>query len=274
MGLPALAFLEQLDEPLTTILKKFSAALNTFLKQEHKGDGTHSDVTADSITVTTLTAENETVTAMTVTGDLQVSGNVGVTGAVASGSIVTQTVLAQTSVTTPSIVGSGGQVAVTGSMLVSSFAAVTGAVSSGTTLTAGTTISERGRTTPVGEWITPTFAAGDYTGGGGWTVQSADRTTAAYTLIGKTLTYSTQLVTTSVTGGNPTLSILIPGSFTAAKVMANACAIISDNGTVTTGNVSVAAAGTTMNIQRTDGANWAAAANTTTVVFTITFEIQ
>lgn len=281
MALPSLAFLEQLDEPLTTILKKFSAALNTFLKQEHKDDGTHSDVTADSIVVTDLTAENETVTALTVTGDLQVSGNLGVTGAVNAGSVVTSTVLANSSVTTPAIIAGGGVLTVTAatSANFSGAVAVTGALTAASlattgVVTAGTSIKERGRTTPLGEWITPTFNAGDYTGGGGWTVQAADVTTAAYTLVGKTLTYSTQLVTTSVTGGNPTLSILIPGSFVAAKVMGNACAVVSDNGVVTTGNISVAAAGTTMNIQRTDGANWTAAANTTTIVAQITFEIQ
>ena len=54
-----------------------------------------------------------------------------------------------------------------------------------------------------GAWITPTFSAGDYDGGGGamtWTVESGDVTTCKYYLKGRTLAWALQLTGTTVGG--------------------------------------------------------------------------
>lgn len=150
--------------------------------------------------------------------------------------------------------------------------ATQGNISSNGNLAIAGSIFEHNRGTALGDWITPSFNAGDYTGGGGWTVASGDVTTAAYTLDGKSMTYATVLVTTTVTGGNNVLSIAIPGGFTAAKQMATTCEII-DNGTRTTGRMSVNASGTTINIQRTDAANFAASTDNTAVRGELRFEV-
>jgi hypothetical protein len=139
------------------------------------------------------------------------------------------------------------------------------------------TINERARTTALGEWIAVTFAAGNFTGTGAqtWTLTAPDQANFAYTLYGKTMTAKFQLATTSVGGVAATgLQILIPGGFTAASVAYNAAAFILDNGVLAAGRLSVAAGGTKILVERSDGAVWTAAANTTYVYGQITIEVQ
>ena len=60
-------------------------------------------------------------------------------------------------------------------------------------------ITERGRTTPLGEWIdVPYSAANFYAAAGTWTVEAADQVTFQYMLVGKTLFLNVWLQTTSV----------------------------------------------------------------------------
>jgi hypothetical protein len=138
------------------------------------------------------------------------------------------------------------------------------------------TITERGRGVPIGDWISPSFNAGDYTGRASmtWTVASGDVMTFAYTMRGKTMTVSLVLLTTTV-GGTPStsLQVAIPGGFTAAKAMQSVCEVL-DNGARTTGRINVAASGTLIAIQRTDLANWAASTDNTAVRGQLEFEVQ
>lgn len=127
-----------------------------------------------------------------------------------------------------------------------------------------------------GNHIPVLYAATNFTANGTmtWTVQSADHTTLTYMQVGKTFTMVFVLVNTS-TGGvaNTTLQILIPLARTAARVMANPV-VLRDNGTRVMGVARVAAGGTTVNIQRLDGANFTASANATDVEGMISFEIE
>lgn len=69
-----------------------------------------------------------------------------------------------------------------------------------------------------GAWITPAFAAGNYTGGGAqtWTLQSGDVSINKYYLRGRQLFWQLTLNTTSVGGtANPELRAAIPGGFSA-----------------------------------------------------------
>lgn len=94
-----------------------------------------------------------------------------------------------------------------------------------------TSLSERNRTTPLGEWISAPIQADTFTGSGAMTVSVSAMRTYAYTLMGKTLTVAWMLDTVTV-GGTPDIfiKIKIPGGYTSAKVMlANTYA--SDNGT-------------------------------------------
>jgi hypothetical protein len=144
----------------------------------------------------------------------------------------------------------------------------------------GSTISERGRTTPMGEWINVTFSAGNFTGNGSmtWTLASGDQVTFKYTLIGKTMIVSVVLQTTTV-GGTPNtdLRIAIPGGFTAAVAMVSPCDIV-DNGTFPTtsarGRMSVAAGATQIVINTATGGNWTASTDQTHVRGQIAFEVS
>lgn len=125
------------------------------------------------------------------------------------------------------------------------------------------------------DWKTPTFNAADYTGSGTlvWTVASTNVTTFAYRMVGKTMEVAIVLQVTTVAGVGAVLQIAIPGGFTAAKTMRNACEAI-DNAVRTTARIGVAANGRQLLIQRTDAANWAASAAATAVSAQLSFEVQ
>lgn len=68
-----------------------------------------------------------------------------------------------------------------------------------------------------GAWITPTFAAGDYTSPTGtWVVGSGDVIDCRFRLDGRTLSFRVWVVTTDVTGTPAHLDRVLPGGFTAA----------------------------------------------------------
>lgn len=75
------------------------------------------------------------------------------------------------------------------------------------TITATGSISERSRTTPIGEWIDIPFDADDFAGGG-WTVTSADVFYLRYRLIGTSMQvqFNVRGKTTSDPGVSLTLS--------------------------------------------------------------------
>jgi hypothetical protein len=74
-----------------------------------------------------------------------------------------------------------------------------------------TTARWRLTTHEQGGWITPTYAAGNYTAQTGtWTVDAGDVTTQAYYLKGRTLTVAFNLVTTSVSA-TPTFLNIVNG---------------------------------------------------------------
>lgn len=137
-------------------------------------------------------------------------------------------------------------------------------------------ITERGRTTPQGEWIDVPYNAANFTGNGTmtWTVDAADVSNFRYMLIGKTLFVDGIFNTTSVTAPlNTMLKVKIPGGYIAAKPN-RATNQATDSGVITTSQVRVDAGNTTIDIQRQDAANWTAAVNTTAVRVHTWFEVQ
>lgn len=136
---------------------------------------------------------------------------------------------------------------------------------------------ERNRTTPMGEWITRTFAAGNYTGSVSmtWTVASGDVTTDAYELTGKKLSYFWQ-ITSSTVGGTASniLQIAIPGGFTSAKRVSNTMVYIDNGSTETVGYAEVLAGGTLIRLLKIGVGNWTASTDMTYSWGQITFEIQ
>lgn len=123
-------------------------------------------------------------------------------------------------------------------------------------------------------WTTPAFDAGNFTGGGTWTVDEADVTTYAYIEIGKTMTVAWQIVNTDVNASSALL-LKIPNSRTAAKAMRNAAVVVDNGAAATAGIALVAAAGTNIELYRIPVAAFTnTTADNTSVYGQITFEIQ
>lgn len=122
-----------------------------------------------------------------------------------------------------------------------------------------------------GDWITPTFAAGDYTGSGAmtWTLQSGDVLQYEFYLKGRQLYVALTLTTTTV-GGTPgsTLLVKIPNGYTQATTTKNylTAAFAKDNGTrVSALLIPGVSSSTTIGIVRLDAAAWTASTNLTDV---------
>lgn len=141
-------------------------------------------------------------------------------------------------------------------------------------------IAERGRTTPMGEWITAQTAdATAFQGSGSmtWTVSIADQANVSYALIGKTMVLTVRLDSTSVGGVlSNTLRMRIPGGFIAARQAAVPC-LATDNATAfnTLCFMRVTAGSEWLEFLRFDVANWQASSNSTYVqAAQIAFEVQ
>jgi hypothetical protein len=130
-----------------------------------------------------------------------------------------------------------------------------------------------------GAWITRTFAAGNYTGGGSMTVTvgSGDVTTEAYYLNGRALTVAVELVDFT-TGGTAAVDVrvAIPGGFTAAKQMRSGAVTKNNGGAFEGGWLVVTAAGTVISGYRGDTfvATWANGTDNNDLRGQITFEVQ
>lgn len=130
-----------------------------------------------------------------------------------------------------------------------------------------------------GPWITPAFAAGNFTGFGlmTWTVDAGDVSACAYLLRGRQVTLRFYLITTSV-GGTPNVVLQIGnGAWGGFSALANALQLYvkSDNGGASIVSES-GATGTVIqffNGSSVGATNWTAATNTTAIRGTITFEV-
>lgn len=153
--------------------------------------------------------------------------------------------------------------------------ATTGGITTGP-LTSTGSIKERSRSVAMGEWTSATFAAGDYTCNGcTWTVESSDQSTLAYTLVGKTITLSFYLNSTTVGGtANNQLRVTIPGSFVSQRLNSATMMYQDNGGAWSMGHVATTGGGTTINLSKTDFSNWSASTNATNIRGQITFEIQ
>jgi len=132
-------------------------------------------------------------------------------------------------------------------------------------------------------WITPAFAAGDYTGSGSltWTVEAGDVEKQQYRLVGTTLTIRSAIITTS-TGGTASLSLLVANGAWGGFSIAGGTAFFQSNEiTINAGsatNVGRLRADTTdathILFQLINGANWSnAAVNNTSVYATTILEV-
>lgn len=131
-----------------------------------------------------------------------------------------------------------------------------------------------------GAWITPTFAAGNFTGNGAmtWTVIAGNVTTSRYRLSGRTLTTGQEIVNTTV-GGTLNTNLQIGngqwGGFTVASSVLNQCLIL-DNGVWFSGygQVVIAVSTTQILYSKVGAANFAASTTSTQIYSEITFEVN
>ncbi len=114
-----------------------------------------------------------------------------------------------------------------------------------------------------GAWITPTFAAGDYTSNAGtWVLSSPDRVTGSYILKGRTLSFIYTLNTTTITGA-PTVLLIGNGAwggFTIASTSTQKMGYAND-GAVHPSYVQATATATTFGLNKDSGAAWTANTN-------------
>jgi hypothetical protein len=128
-----------------------------------------------------------------------------------------------------------------------------------------------------GAYITPTFAAGNFTSDvGSWTVASGDVTTCAYYLRGKQLTVQFDIITTSVSGTPAELRIGNGafGGFTFAITGITPSLGNNAGGGNELCYATTNASATVISIQQADAGTWSNATDTTYVYGTVTTEVQ
>ena len=128
-----------------------------------------------------------------------------------------------------------------------------------------------------GAWTTPAYSAGDYTANGAmtWTVGSGDVTTFKYIVLGKTMTISFLLNTTTI-GGTPNseLRIAIPASKLPSASFDTAFGFY-DNGTTGTGILRAGTGNAYLSLFKNLAApNLTASTDNTDLSGQITFETQ
>lgn len=123
-------------------------------------------------------------------------------------------------------------------------------------------------------WTTPSFAAGNYTGSGSmtWTLTSGDVALNKYIVIGKTVHWHMNLITTSV-GGTPStgLRVALPAGLTLTGA-SRGVHWYSDNGTEGFGGYLMTASYVEF-YKSNSASNWTASTNNTAIYASITFEI-
>ena len=127
-----------------------------------------------------------------------------------------------------------------------------------------------------GAWITPAFAAGDYTAStGSWTVDAGDVTTVGYRLSGRTLYVVLNISATDVSATPTSLQRAIPGGFAATRASLGSGAAIDNGGTREGAVWSTTASGTNILVALLDQTAWATTATDNTGVFlTAEFEVN
>ena len=133
-----------------------------------------------------------------------------------------------------------------------------------------------------GTWITPAFAAGDYTGSGSltWTVAAGDVSMQMYRLQGKTLSIRSAILTTS-TGGTAAVSLQVANGAWGGFAIAGGNAhfhphlLINAGGTAVLGRLRADTTDTThLLYQLVNGGNWSNAAVDNTYVYsTVILEV-
>jgi hypothetical protein len=150
------------------------------------------------------------------------------------------------------------------------FGAVQGTVNFGRdgSVACGGPLLERGRPTPMGQWIDVPYSAGNFlANAGSWTVEAGDVAFNRYTLIGTTLIWHLQFGTTSLSAAANYLYVAVPTGAGAIASVAPTRGKATNNG-VRSDVESFFASASLLGIALADGTNWAASANNTSLAIT------
>lgn len=135
--------------------------------------------------------------------------------------------------------------------------------------------TEQGRTVANGHQQTRAFAAGNYTGGGGWTVTSGEVVADMLIVNGNEATYYFEVLASTVTGGAASLVINLASFGVTATIRSTTTCRVVDNATAADGWCEIQLAGQSVSIQRNPAAaNWSASTTATSVQGQIKFPIN
>jgi hypothetical protein len=273
---------ERLPQSVIDELEQHNASLIGYLYAEHNDDGTHSDISVDTLTIRpdgTLefarpsdgADDRKAIFRRASFGVVMDDGALGDADTVAplylrGGAVIhNQLVLTSNGVTTPVLLALG-DISATGAAEIG-----------GDVETTGGRFVEAGHVDGVGYWTDVAHAGGNFTAStGSWTVDGADQVTLAYTRVGKTMTVVFSIQNTDVSATPTTLEIAVPGGATSAAEARNPVQM-SDAGTFGFGLARVTAGGTKILLYPGAGAvaPWTATSSDNTAVFgQITFEVQ
>lgn len=128
---------------------------------------------------------------------------------------------------------------------------------------------------PAGEsWTAVAHAGGNFTvPSGSITIASGDQTTFRYHRIGKTLHVQLGIATGTITGTPAYVSVVIPGSYTAAAAEQYGAHWYQDNATNDSGFVIIPSGGTTMRFYLRAQGNWQAQTDLLYIRASLAFEV-
>jgi hypothetical protein len=199
-------------------------------------------VGVNKVTMAGATGNTMIAGTLDVTGDItgNLTGNVtgNVTGA------LTGNASTATNATTATTVTQASQPNITTAANLVSIGTITTGVWDAGEITSSSTVTERGRTVPMGEWIDIEYDADLFTTNSGtWTVQAGDVGYQKYMLIGKTMVVSFSYANTEIFVVGSQLRIPIPGGFVASEA-GNATGVVflvgANNGVAEMGRVTPA----------------------------------
>ena len=225
------------------------ATIRAFFGVEHKEDGTHGDLHADSITLKGNPIEmplpnlgptyvaNPTITApSTTTGEAYAALRIGSSSPYTRVMNDTQSTYLSNNLYVSGGVWNGDDADFYGSNLIlqpaygrlllnsSPPGANPRTISTILRIEPTGAIMERGRATPLGEWINVPYSAANFTANAGtWNVEAGDQKTFSYTLIGKTLIIVVHIEVSTLSASPTSLFIKIPGGFLSATNTRNLC---------------------------------------------------
>jgi hypothetical protein len=145
----------------------------------------------------------------------------------------------------------------------------------GTVFRFTSTLCEQSRTYAMGVSQTRTFAAGNFTAAtGSWTVDSGDVTSETYRVVGDTMWYSVNIVTSTLSNNTASVTIAKPSGFTLAETVKHTGVYALDVSGVVIPSIVTATSGGNFVVTRQDGSNFSASTNLFYLAFQIVVKVS